>query len=128
MDKNGINYYHTLQQKVWWKDLGKVMARRKKISGALLRAMRKETGLTQAQIGQRLGISRETVSAIENEKPETMNSIGAEVFSNWHIICKQSVSSDTRNEFIGQVMSYFGFSEQNLINKVKQLSGTYKKP
>ncbi len=102
------------------------MARRTKVSGALLRTMRKEAGLTQEQLKVRLGISRETVSAIENEKPETINSIEAEVVSKWHIVCKQSVSSDTGTAFFEHMMKYFGFSEQNLINMVKKLSGSDK--
>eukprot|EP01025_Chloroclados_australasicus_P025887 TRINITY_DN25759_c1_g1_i1.p2 TRINITY_DN25759_c1_g1~~TRINITY_DN25759_c1_g1_i1.p2 ORF type:complete len:117 (+),score=3.32 TRINITY_DN25759_c1_g1_i1:73-423(+) len=57
------------------------MSRRKKFSGAQLRALRKEAGYTQEEIGIRVGISRETVSAIENERPETINSIGVEVIS-----------------------------------------------
>lgn len=102
------------------------MGRRNKISGALLKAMRKEADFTQEQLGARIGISRETVSAIENEKPETINAIGAEVISMWHIICKQGVSADTGTEFFGHVMKYFGFSEQNLINMVKKLSRSDK--
>ena len=102
------------------------MARRTKVSGALLRTMRKEAGLTQDQLRIRLGISRETVSAIENEKCETINSIEVEVVSKWHIVCKQRVSSDTETEFFGHLMKYFGFSEQNLINMAKKLSGSNK--
>lgn len=103
------------------------MARRTKINVALLKAMRKEANLTQRELATRIGISRETVSAIENEKPETINSIEAEVVSAWHIACQQSVSSDTGAEFLGHIMKYFGFSEQNLINMVKKLSGPDKR-
>ena len=65
-------------------------------------------------------------SSDENQKPETINAISAEVISMWHIVCKQGVSVDTRTEFFGHVMKYFGFSEQNLINMVKKLSRSDK--
>lgn len=92
----------------------------------MLRAMRKEAGLTQKELSIRISISRETVSAIENEKLETINSIGAEVISAWHIACRQGASSSTLTEFFGHMMKYLGFSEQNLINMAKDLSKTDK--
>jgi DNA-binding XRE family transcriptional regulator len=102
------------------------MRNRSKINVALLKAMRKEAGLTQKELGDSIGISRETVSAIENEKPETINSLEADVISAWHLTCQQRVSSDTGAEFLGHIMKYFGFSEQNLINMVNKLSGSKK--
>lgn len=102
------------------------MARRTKINGTLLKAMRKEAGFTQKDLALRIGISRETVSAIENERPESINSMETEVVSAWHITCKQGVSSDTGTEFFGHMMKYFGFSEQNLINMVKKISRSDK--
>ena len=86
------------------------MSRRKKFSGAQLRALRKEAGYTQEELGLRVGISRETVSAIENEKPETMSSIGVEVISKWWSVCRQKASEQTRESFFSTVMEYFGFT------------------
>ncbi|MCF2946902.1 helix-turn-helix domain-containing protein [Paraglaciecola aquimarina] len=86
------------------------MSRRKMFSGAQLKALRKESGYTQEELAQRVGISRETVSAIENEKPETMNSIGVEVISKWWSICRQKASEQTRESFFSTVMDYFGFN------------------
>ncbi|MCC2616694.1 helix-turn-helix domain-containing protein [Aestuariibacter halophilus] len=86
------------------------MARRKNFSGAQLRALRKESGYTQEELAVRIGISRETVSAIENEKPETMNSIGVEVISKWWSVCRQKASEQTRQSFFSTVMDYFGFT------------------
>lgn len=85
------------------------MSRRKKFSGIQLRALRKEAGYTQGDLAIRIGISRETVSAIENEKPETMNSIGVEVISKWWSVCRQKASEQTRESFFSTVMDYFGF-------------------
>ena len=86
------------------------MSRKKKFSGAQLKALRKEAGYTQGELALRIGISRETVSAIENEKPETMNNIGVEVISKWWSICRQKASQQTRESFFSTVMDYFGFN------------------
>jgi DNA-binding XRE family transcriptional regulator len=102
------------------------MSRRTKISGPLLRELRKEAELTQHDLAARIGISRETVSAIENDKPETIEAIGAEVISKWHIICAQRASAATRNKFFDHVMKYFGFSDQHLTNFSDELSKSDK--
>lgn len=86
------------------------MSRKKKFSGAQLKLLRKEAGYTQEELAIRIGISRETVSAIENEKPETMNSIGVEVISKWWSVCRQKASQQTRESFFSTVMDYFGFN------------------
>ncbi len=88
--------------------------------------MRKEADLTQKELANRIGISRETVSAIERQVPETINSLEADVIAAWHIACQQNAKSDTRMEFLGHIVKYFGFSEQNLIKMVKQLTGSDK--
>ncbi len=98
------------------------MSRRTKISGDLLRELRKEAQLTQADIAARIGISRETVSAIENDKRETIEALGAEVISKWHMICAQRASDNTRNKFFQHVMQYFGFSDQHLVNMAKHVA------
>ncbi len=85
------------------------MSVRKKFSGTQLRALRKEAGYTQEELGNRIGISRETVSAIENDKPETMGCIGVEIINRWWSICRQRATEQTRNSFFISVMDYFGF-------------------
>ncbi|MEP0356877.1 helix-turn-helix transcriptional regulator [Paraglaciecola sp.] len=86
------------------------MSRRKMFSGAQLKSLRKEAGFTQEELASRIGISRETVSAIENEKPETMESIGVSVISKWWSTCRQTASAQTRESFFSTVMDYFGFN------------------
>lgn len=98
------------------------MSRRTKISGPLLRELRKEAELTQEQLALRVGISRETVSAIENDKRETIEAIGAEVVSKWHMVCAQRASAATQHKFFQHVIKYFGFSEQNVFNMADSLS------
>jgi HTH-type transcriptional regulator/antitoxin HipB len=86
------------------------MSHKKMFSGAQLKSLRKEAGYTQEELAQRVGISRETVSAIENDKPETMDNIGVGVVSKWWSICRQTASEETRKSFISTVMEYFDFN------------------
>jgi HTH-type transcriptional regulator/antitoxin HipB len=102
------------------------MSRRIKISGLLLRELRKEAELTQQDLARRIGISRETISAIENDKRETIEAIGAEVISKWHIICAQRASPATRNKFFEHVMKYFGFSDKHLVDMSKDITKPFK--
>jgi HTH-type transcriptional regulator/antitoxin HipB len=88
------------------------MSRRKKFSGTQFKSLRKEAGYTQCELAVRLGISRETVSAIENEKPETMNVIGVEVISKWWSVCRQKASPQTQDSFFSTVMEYFDFNHR----------------
>lgn len=103
------------------------MSRRTKISGALLRTLRMEAGFTQEELASKVGLSRETVSAIENEKPGTIDTIEAEVISMWYIVCRQKASAQTENQFFGHVMKYFGFSEKLLLNMANFLSSSDKR-
>jgi DNA-binding XRE family transcriptional regulator len=98
------------------------MSRRTKISGLLLRELRKEAELTQHELAVRIGISRETVSAIENDKRESIEAIGAEVISKWNMICAQRASAATQSKFFQHIIKYFGFSEQNISNMAKDLA------
>ena len=86
------------------------MSRRKMFSGAQLKSLRKEAGYTQEELAKRVGISRETVSAIENDKPETMDNIGVGVVNKWWSICRQTASEKTRKSFFSSVMDYFDFN------------------
>jgi DNA-binding XRE family transcriptional regulator len=86
------------------------MSRRKIFSGAQLKLLRREAGYTQEGLAQRVGISRETVSAIENDKPETMDNIGVGVVNKWWSICRQTASQQTRESFFSTIMDYFDFN------------------
>ncbi|GAB5378987.1 MAG: hypothetical protein Alis3KO_00780 [Aliiglaciecola sp.] len=85
------------------------MGRRKKVSGETLRKMRKQTGYTQEQWGVILGISRETVSAIENDKPETMNSLEAEILAKWWEYSHHHIDNTLQQSFKDMVLNFFGF-------------------
>jgi DNA-binding XRE family transcriptional regulator len=83
------------------------MPHKKMFSGVQLTQLRKEAGYTQEQLGLRLDISRETISAIENERPETLNNIAVTVINKWWSVCRTKASPETRESFISTVLDYF---------------------
>ncbi|GHB66420.1 hypothetical protein GCM10008107_14520 [Psychrosphaera saromensis] len=79
-----------------------------KFSGKELRGLRKEAGFTQAQIAKEIGISRETVVAIENEHPKVIDALSLEVVNAWWLACRQSVSESSQLSFKVQLLKFFG--------------------
>ncbi len=79
-----------------------------RFSGKELKNLRKEACLTQKEIAAKIGISRETVVAIENEHPKTMDSLSLEVVNSWWIECRQSASESSQFLFKAQIMKFFG--------------------
>ena len=85
------------------------MAFRKKFDGKLLQAQRKKTPFSQEEFGEIIGISRETVSAIENEKQGTIENISMEIVRKWHEACESYVDSKEKLTFKHYIFQYFGF-------------------
>ncbi|PAJ75767.1 transcriptional regulator [Pseudoalteromonas sp. NBT06-2] len=77
-------------------------------SGVELKNLRKEAGYTQKELAVIIGISRETVVAIENEHPKTIDSLSLEVVNAWWVTCRKSVSESSQLSFKVQVMKFFG--------------------
>jgi DNA-binding XRE family transcriptional regulator len=85
------------------------MAFRKKFDGKLLQAQRKKTPFSQEEFGVIIGVSRETVSAIENEKQGTIENISMEIVRKWHEACENYVDSQEKLTFKHYIFQYFGF-------------------
>ena len=77
-------------------------------SGIELKNLRKEAGFTQKELATKIGVSRETVVAIENEHPRTIDSLSLEVVNSWWLTCRKSVSESSQLSFKVQVMKFFG--------------------
>ena len=88
--------------------LGKKMGRRQKFDGARLKQLRKKTPFTQETLALRIGISRETVSAIENNKTETINNIGIETIVKWKVLCESFIDDSEKKSFRDYVLNYLG--------------------
>lgn len=85
------------------------MVKKRNFSGKRLRELRRATPLTQDQWGTLLGISRETVSAIENEKPETIRMISAELVAKWFEYSAIYLKKEEKKSFEEYIMQFFGF-------------------
>lgn len=60
--------------------------------GELLKMMRKETGRNQDEMAKRINRSRETLNAIENNKPGSTDKITLETLEAIHNACRPSMS------------------------------------
>lgn len=68
-----------------------------RMKGEKLKGLRKEASYSQQELADFLGISRETVCAIENNKPETLRSISVEVMVNWSNTCVKRIRATSRS-------------------------------
>lgn len=88
------------------------MNRREMFDPVELREMRKEAGLTQQEMADKLGISRETVLAIENADYKdrhkvSLDSIGLKTFRNWWNVCRSRISDKSRSNFKNSLLDFF---------------------
>ena len=67
--------------------------------GQMLRRIRKEAGYTQDELARRIGLSRETISAIENEHKKSISGLRIETIKLWMKACGSRVSADTKKSF-----------------------------
>lgn len=77
---------------------------------SLLKSMREEAGFTQVELANRINVSRETVSAIENCHVGTIDTIEQRVLSQWWSICRGKAHSTTRENFISLLKKTFKIS------------------
>ena len=75
-------------------------------SGKFLRDIRKEAKFTQRELAKRIHISRETIIAIENERPGTIQTIQLETLKRWWRVCDTRISSQTRLRFTNYVKKF----------------------
>jgi HTH-type transcriptional regulator/antitoxin HipB len=80
----------------------------------ILKDLRKEADYTQDELSPRIGISRETISAIENGKRETIENLSVEVINKWWSVCRSKARENTRQRFMNQIMGYFKFISDKL--------------
>lgn len=83
------------------------MARRQ-FSGKQLKTMRLQAGFTQQQLAKRLGISRETLSAIENEQPNAIHALKVELVTRWWHACRVLLPAESRTSFKAYLKAFFG--------------------
>lgn len=77
-----------------------------KFSGDELKKLRKEAGLNQQQLASIIHVRRETVSAIENEREGTIDSIGADIIKKWFDATRHKVTANRKASFLQYVVDY----------------------
>jgi DNA-binding XRE family transcriptional regulator len=75
--------------------------------GLKLKKIRKEAGYTQKQVADRVGLSRETVSAIENNQPAAIRSLEMSIIKKWWGMCKPSLTQIVMYQFKSYLAKYF---------------------
>jgi len=75
--------------------------------GAQLKRARISSGLTQQQVATQLGLSRETVSAIERNKESTIKALKAQTIVEWFNLCSKQMSESAKSSFIYSILRLF---------------------
>lgn len=72
-----------------------------KFDGAFLRKIRKQAGLTQAELSRKLGISRDTIIAVEKSRDGTIDDLGIVTVRDWIEACEEAPYAT-----VSEVMDY----------------------
>lgn len=72
-----------------------------------LKSSRLSAGFTQAQLATKIGISRETVIAIENADIASVGALKIEVVSKWWVACKFCATTHDYSVFSNIVKKIF---------------------
>ena len=81
---------------------------RRRFSAQQLRDMRLQAGYTQKELAARIGVSRETVVAIENDDPKTVNALKVDLLTRWWHACKTLIPNESRSSFVSYLKEFFG--------------------
>lgn len=87
-------------------------SKRPRINGEKLRQLRKDANLTQEALGRRIGLSRETISAIENDREETLRAFPVDTLIDWVQTCttarrQRTQANESKKSFIEYMVSLF---------------------
>lgn len=85
----------------------------------ILKNLRKEAGYTQKQLADKVGISRETVSAIENGHVNILKGLREEALSKWWLVCKHKSKQETKERFYKYILARFKFAS-DFVEYIKQ--------
>ncbi|MBU2979022.1 helix-turn-helix transcriptional regulator [Alteromonas sp. C1M14] len=73
--------------------------------GTYLRQLRLEAGFTQQQIADDIGLSRETIVAIENNQRSAIDGLKWKTIRNWCLMCSNNVRYETLNSVTKYLVS-----------------------
>lgn len=75
--------------------------------GQILKKLRKGANFSQKELASRIGISRETVVAIEREHPGTINALKLQVIKKWYDVCDTENNNEARKGFNKYILKLF---------------------
>lgn len=75
--------------------------------GQMLRQMRKEAKINQADLALQIGVCRETIINIEKGEPGAINSMSLENTQKWFNACRKKCTLESRNIFQGYIARLF---------------------
>lgn len=78
-------------------------------SSNAFKKLRTEAGLTQEELGKIIGISRDTVIAIEKGHPATIDALKLKVIKAWWITCKKRSSEPSQHTFKSAIINFLKF-------------------
>jgi DNA-binding XRE family transcriptional regulator len=73
-----------------------------------LKQFRKDAGLSQKELGRLIGVSRETVVAIECQNEASLNSLKMDLVKHWLEACKPSAKNALLKRFKMGIVGFFG--------------------
>jgi DNA-binding XRE family transcriptional regulator len=73
-----------------------------------LKRIRKESGYTQQALADKLGITRTTLSKIENDKGNAAATLEMNFIKAWWQVCHQKSSESAKKRFTQYITSFFG--------------------
>ena len=76
---------------------------------ALLKQLRKDAGLTQEDLGTRLGVGRDKISHIEKCHLQQMESLTADFEDQWWHVCRTLAKPDTKHNWLQFIVNKYGF-------------------
>lgn len=79
-----------------------------RFDGSHLKALRKTTPYSQERMAELLDLSRETVSAIENNKDHAIRNLSIEMVNKWQHVCESHVDANTKQSFVGHLRKVLG--------------------
>ena len=81
--------------------------KKKTIDGTRLKNLRKLSTVTQDEMAQQLGISRQTVMAIESNTLSALEELSFEKVNQWGRVCRNRIAKLKLQEWVGVLKKIF---------------------
>ena len=76
---------------------------------SLLKQLRKDAGLTQDELAQRMKVTRDVISHIENCHLQQMDNLKTDFEDKWWEVCQYTARPETKASWRSYILNKFGF-------------------